>query len=109
MPAQQTRLWLGASKRGDQILITLLVLLFWHRHSDSHASTWLDTLDGTIHLHGPIERQARSEARPDPQRVGRFNKHTVSANVPSFPAQHRRAPFNFQLGAKGITSRPAAL
>jgi len=102
-------LGLRGGERGDQILVTLVVLLLADSDGDGHSAAGLDTLDAAIHFYGMIESEVRGETGADPERVGGLDEHAVGADVARFSAKNGGAPFDFEVGAKGITRRPAAL
>src|ERR1700719_115954 len=85
-----------------------MVLLLAYGDGDGHAAAGLDALDATIYFYGMLESETRGETGADPEGVGGLDEHAVGADVARFSAQDGGAPFDFEVGAEGITRRPAA-
>src|SRR5436309_656001 len=91
-----------------QVLVKFLACGLGNGNGHAHAMSRNHALHKTVESYGTIESQSRGETRTHPERIDRFDKHSVSADVARASTQDCGTPFDFEVCAKRVARRPAA-
>src|SRR5580765_386154 len=92
-------------KPGDELLVSGLLFLR-KRNCNTHATARFDALYEAIDLYRLFQQNFCGKTGAHPQRIDRFDEHSVGTDVAGVGTQNRRTPFNIEAGAKIEARRP---